>query len=119
MKKKLVLSIVSAVLAAVLIVAVVMSCHSGQPVIGPGGSSLSDDTGSSVSTDSGMNSDGGSNGDSGNNQNKPIDSSVSTPQTNTQTDDGLHVNDLNNTGKKATLKNNCYSTGYPLSLIHI
>ena len=115
MKKKLVLSIVSAVLAAVLIVAVVMSCHSGQPVIGPGGSSLSDDTGSSVSTDSGMNSDGGSNGDSGNNQNKPIDSSVSTPQTNTQTDDGLHVNDLNNTGKKATLKNNCYSTGYPIA----
>lgn len=115
MKKKLVLSIVSAVLAAVLIVAVVMSCHSGQPVIGPGGSSLSDDTGSSVSTDSGVNSDGGSNGDSGNNQNKPIDSSVSTPQTNTQTDDGLHVNDLNNTGKKATLKNNCYSTGYPIA----
>lgn len=115
MKKKLVLSIVSAVLAAVLIVAVVMSCHSGQPVIGPDGSSLSDDTGSSVSTDSGVNSDGGSNGDSGNNQNKPIDSSVSTPQTNTQTDDGLHVNDLNNTGKKATLKNNCYSTGYPIA----
>ena len=115
MKKKLVLSIVSAVLAAVLIVAVVMSCHSDQPIIGPGSSSFSDDNGSSVSTDAGTNSDGEPNGDSGNNQNKPLDSSVSTPQTNTQTDDGLHVNDLNNTGKKATLKNNCYSTGYPIA----
>ena len=68
MKKKLVLSIVSAVLAAVLIVAVVMSCHSDQPIIGPGSSSFSDDNGSSVSTEGGTNSDGVS----GNNQNKPM-----------------------------------------------
>ncbi len=28
---------------------------------------------------------------------------------------GYFLNDLNNTGKKATLKNNCYSTGYPIA----
>ena len=28
---------------------------------------------------------------------------------------GYFLNDLNNTGKKATLNNNCYSTGYPIA----
>lgn len=41
---------------------------------------------------------------------------TSTPITTDHTgDDGYYLNDLNNTGKSATLKNNCYSTGYPIA----
>ena len=42
---------------------------------------------------------------------------ISTPITDTskKESDGFYLNDLGNTGKKATVKNNCYSSGYPIA----
>ncbi len=118
-KKKLIVAIISIALVVVLIIAVVMSCNSKNVIVNNNSGSdviYASDKGGDVladnSTDGSINS---STDVSSSNQNKPSNDNVSIPQTNTKVDDGLHVNDLNNIGKKATLKNNCYSTGYPIA----
>lgn len=109
-KKKLIFTIIALVLVVILIVGVVMSCSSEDLIINNNNSD-----GGDISTSVGTNSDDNTTNNTNGNQNKPLDESISVPQTNTTVDDGLHINDLNNVGKKATLKNNCYSTGYPIA----
>ncbi|MBR4072934.1 MAG: hypothetical protein IKK24_03220 [Clostridia bacterium] len=111
-KKKLVFGIISLVLVVVLIVAIVMNSNMKDLIIHQDSSGPdSIDVSNSFSENDSKNDSSAST----NNQNKPVDNSISIPQTNTAVDDGRHVNDLNNTGKKPTLKNNCYSTGYPIA----
>lgn len=105
-KKKLIFAIVAAVLLIVIIAGIVMSCSRGDIII-----TNSDPDNISVS---GSSNTGGSQS-SGGTAGQQVPGNVSVPQTNVDADDGIHINDLNNTGKKATLKNNCYSTGYPIA----
>ncbi len=117
-KKKLIFAIIALILVVVLIVAVAMSCSSKDPVIDGNSGPDSIDVSTSVGGDdveSGDKTDKNEGATSTNNQGKPLDDSISVPQTNTAVNDGMHINDLNNLGKKASLKNNCYSTGYPVA----
>ena len=114
-KKKWIFSIFALVLVVVLIVAIVMSCISRDIVIENSGSDLSsnfesvDNSGTDSSGSNVSSTDNSANTGSAN----PTINHV--PKTDSSKDDGKHLNDLNNMGGRATLKNNCYSTGYPIA----
>ena len=112
-KKKWAFMIVALILVVVIIIATVMSCSSRDIIIDTTGSDLSDEfqididgTGADVTESTPIVNGNNGAGNSTINQ---------VPITDAKKDDGKHLNDLNNIVGKATLKNNCYSTGYPIA----
>ncbi|MBR4073315.1 MAG: hypothetical protein IKK24_05150 [Clostridia bacterium] len=107
-KKKLIFGITALVLVVVIVVGIVMSRGNGDIEVN---NSEPDTIDVSSSTDT-VNSQDSTDK---NNSEQKVPNNVSMPTTNSNVNDGKHINDLNNMGKKATLKNNCYSTGYPIA----